>query len=75
MEIRIGVQNSPREVVLESTESVAAISAAITSALDAGTTLSLKDERGRTVLVPGAAIAFVEIGAEESRRVGFGGAL
>ncbi len=72
MEIRIGVQNSPREVVLESTDSVADVSAAVSAALKGGDTLSLKDERGRTVLVPGAAIAFVEIGAEEKGRVGFG---
>ncbi|MBC3761469.1 DUF3107 domain-containing protein [Quadrisphaera oryzae] len=72
MEIRIGVQNSPREVVLESTESVADVSAAVSAALKGGTTLTLKDERGRTVLVPGAAIAFVEIGSEEKRGVGFG---
>ncbi|MGQ7298292.1 DUF3107 domain-containing protein [Streptomyces sp. NP160] len=72
MEIRIGVQNSPREVVLESTDSVADVSAAVSAALKGGTTLTLKDERGRTVLVPGAAIAFVEIGSEEKRGVGFG---
>ncbi|PWJ56207.1 Protein of unknown function [Quadrisphaera granulorum] len=72
MEIRIGVQNSPREVVLESNDSVADVSAAVSAALKGGTTLSLKDERGRTVLVPGAAIAFVEIGSEEKRGVGFG---
>lgn len=72
MEIRIGVQNSPREVVLESADSVADVSAAVSAALKGGTTLSLKDERGRTVLVPGAAIAFVEIGSEEKRGVGFG---
>jgi hypothetical protein len=72
VEIRIGVQNSPREVVLESTDSVADVSAAVSAALKGGTTLTLKDERGRTVLVPGAAIAFVEIGSEEKRGVGFG---
>ncbi|MEH3075210.1 DUF3107 domain-containing protein [Quadrisphaera setariae] len=72
MEIRIGVQNSPREVVLESNDSVADVSAAVSAALKGGTTLTLKDERGRTVLVPGAAIAFVEIGSEEKRGVGFG---
>jgi len=72
VEIRIGVQNSPREVVLESNDSVAEVSAAVSAALKGGTTLSLQDERGRTVLVPGPAIAFVEIGSEEKSRVGFG---
>lgn len=72
MEVRIGVQNVAREVVLESTQSPAEVTAAVSAAIEGGTTLSLQDERGRTVVVPAAAIAFVEVGAEESRRVGFG---
>jgi Protein of unknown function (DUF3107) len=72
VEVRIGVQNVAREVVLESTQTPAEVGAAVTAAIKGGTTLSLQDERGRTVVVPATAIAFVEIGAEESRRVGFG---
>jgi hypothetical protein len=34
--------------------------------------LNLTDDRGRLVLVPGALIGYVEIGAPESRKVGFG---
>ena len=71
MEIRIGVQNATREVVLESHESAKDVEKTVTAAITAGDVLSLQDDRGRTVLVPAAAIAFVEIGAEESRRVGF----
>ena len=72
MEIRIGVQNATREVVLESQQSAKDVEAAVSAALTGGTVLSLQDEKGRTVLVPATAVAFVEIGAEESRRVGFG---
>ncbi len=72
MEIRIGVQNAAREVVLESGDSAQAVEATVSAALEDGGVLSLKDEKGRTVLVPAAAIAFVEIAVEESRRVGFG---
>ncbi len=72
MEIRIGVQNTVREVVLESQQSAGDVTAAVSAALEGGTVLSLKDEKGRTVLVPASAIGFVEIGVEESRRVGFG---
>ncbi|SDQ72058.1 DUF3107 domain-containing protein [Quadrisphaera sp. DSM 44207] len=72
MEIRIGVQNVPREVVLESSETAADVGAAVAAALRGGSPLTLKDERGRTVIVPAEAIAFVELGAEEARRVGFG---
>ena len=34
--------------------------------------LKLVDERGRTVMVPGAKIAYVEVGANTKGRVGFG---
>lgn len=72
MEIRIGVQNTSREVVLESQQSAGDVTAAVSAALQDGGVLSLQDEKGRTVLVPAASIGFVEIGVEESRRVGFG---
>ena len=72
MEVRIGVQNVAREVVLESSQSAAEVGAAVTAAIKGGTALTLKDERGRTVIIPSGAIAFVEVGAEEARRVGFG---
>lgn len=72
MEIRIGVQNATREVVLESQQSAKEVEATVSAAIEGGTVLSLQDDKGRTVLVPAAAVAFVEIGAEESRRVGFG---
>lgn len=72
MEIRIGVQNATREVVLESQQSAKDVETTVAAALEGGGVLSLQDEKGRTVLVPAAAIGYVEIGAEESRRVGFG---
>ncbi len=72
MEIRIGVQNATREVVLESTQSAATVEKAVAAALDSGSVLRLEDDKGRTVLVPATTIGYVEIGAEESRRVGFG---
>lgn len=72
MEIKIGVQHSPREVALDSDQSVEEVHAAVAKAIDTGTLLTLTDDRGRTVLVPGTKIAYVEIGAPSSRRVGFG---
>lgn len=72
MEIRIGVQNATREVVLESTQSAATVEKAVAAALEGGSVLRLEDDKGRTVMVPSATIGYVEIGAEESRRVGFG---
>jgi hypothetical protein len=37
-----------------------------------GSELRLTDEKGRQVIVPGNVLGYVEIGAEEVRRVGFG---
>lgn len=72
MEIKVGVENTPREVALESEQTPEQVTAAVEAALANGTVLSLTDDRGRTVLIPGSKIAYVEIGAPSSRRVGFG---
>jgi hypothetical protein len=72
VEIKVGVENTPREVALESEQTPEQVTAAVEAALANGSLLSLTDDRGRTVLIPGAKIAYVEIGAPSSRRVGFG---
>lgn len=72
MEIKIGVQDTPREIGLESTQSKDEVAQAVADAVASGSMLSLTDDKGRTVLVPGAKIAYVEIGLESARKVGFG---
>lgn len=71
MEVKIGVQNVARELVLETDSSAKDVEAAVASALKGGT-LSLTDTKGRVLVVPSAALAYIEIGVEEVRRVGFG---
>ena len=71
MEIKIGVQHSGRELVLESAQSSDEVTSLVAAAVKDGTLLSLVDEKGRLVIVPGDRIAFVEIGAQEVRKVGF----
>ena len=72
MEIKIGVQNIGREIVLESAEDADAVAKVVEDAITNGSELRLKDDKGRVIIVPGNALGYVEIGAEESRRVGFG---
>ena len=72
MEIKIGVQHSSRELVLESTQTPDEVIALVSAAVGDGSLLSLTDEKGRTVVVPGNRVAYLEIGAAEGRRVGFG---
>jgi hypothetical protein len=71
MEIRIGVQNVSREIVVETDKSSDDISALVTKALTGGV-LDLMDVQGRRVVVPSSALAYVQIGEEVKRRVGFG---
>lgn len=72
MEVKIGVQYTAREIVLESGQSPDDIERLVTAALDAGGVLALADEKGRRVLVPIEKLAYVEIGESLERRVGFG---
>ncbi|MCL2091324.1 MAG: DUF3107 domain-containing protein [Micrococcales bacterium] len=72
MEITIGVQNLPREVTLDSDQTVEEVTKAVHDALSSGKgALDLTDQRGRRVIVPTAAIGYIEIGAETRGRVGF----
>jgi hypothetical protein len=72
MEIRIGIQNSPRELGFESSESPSAVQKKIADAIENGTPhLTLTDENGRLYIVPTASLAYVEVGSEKARRVGF----
>lgn len=72
MEIKIGVQDTVREVALDSNDTSEEVIAAVEAAIASGEVLKLIDERGRTVMVPGAKIAYVEVGANTKGRVGFG---
>ena len=72
MEVKIGVQRTPREIVLESVLSPDEVEQAVRDALkDPAGLLSLVDEKGRRVVVPSALLAYVEIAEADHRRVGF----
>ena len=72
MEIKVGVKQVSREVVVESNQTAAEVEKAVNSALDKESVLVLADVHGRKVLIPGASIGYVDIGEESARRVGFG---
>jgi archaellum component FlaG (FlaF/FlaG flagellin family) len=72
VEVKIGIQNVGREIVLESALDADAVAKIVGDAIANGTDLRLTDEKGRQVIVPGSVLGYVEIGAEEVRRVGFG---
>ncbi|HVM08640.1 MAG TPA: DUF3107 domain-containing protein [Acidimicrobiales bacterium] len=73
MEIRIGVTQTPREIEVDLEDGdAAALRSQVESAVGSETgMLWLTDRRGRTVGVPAAKIAYIEISPQEERRVGF----
>ena len=70
MEIRIGIRDNGRDIGFETDLSAKEISEQVKAGLSAGM-LELTDSKGRSYLVPASSVAYIEIGAEESRRVGF----
>jgi archaellum component FlaG (FlaF/FlaG flagellin family) len=72
VEVKIGIQNVGREIVLESALDADAVAKIVAEAVSKGSELRLTDEKGRQIIVPGNVLGYVEIGAEEVRRVGFG---
>ena len=72
MEVKIGVQNANRELVIDSGESSDDVEKAVAKALGAEDgVLTLTDTKGRKVLVPADKLAYVEIGSPTVGPVGF----
>ena len=73
MEVKIGVAESPRELVVSSGQSPDEVQTLVEAALSGSSeTLALEDEKGRRYVVPSKRIAYVEIAPSDVRRVGFG---
>jgi len=72
VEVKIGVQYAPRELVIDSAQSPAEVEESVTNAISAADgVLSLVDETGRRIIVPVSKIAYVEIAEAVARPVGF----
>jgi hypothetical protein len=73
VEVKIGVTDSPRELVFNSALTPAEVEKLVTDGLgEDSAVVALTDEKGRRFLVQAKRIAYVEIGAADGRRVGFG---
>ena len=74
MEVKIGIQSVPRELVVETDTPAETIERELAAALENGghSVLTLTVTKGGKVMVPADKIAYVELGGAESRRVGFG---
>jgi predicted RNA-binding protein (virulence factor B family) len=72
MDIKIGIRQSAREISFESAQTAVEVEAQVAKVLEAGSKLlKLVDNKGRLFIVPADALAYIEIGEEETRRVGF----
>jgi len=75
VDVRIGITQTPKELEVELADDTDrdALLTQIAEQMEGEGTLTLTDRRGKTVLVPVAKVAYVEVGASATaRRVGFG---
>ena len=80
MEVKIGIQSVPRELIIETDETQAEIEMRLAETLSAylgsegrpSPVFVLTSAKGGRVLIPADKIAFIEFTTDQSRRVGFG---
>jgi Protein of unknown function (DUF3107) len=75
MEVKIGIQSVPRELVVETDATAEEVERDLAAALatpDAKAVFALTTQKGGRVLVPADKIAFIEFTTDQARRVGFG---
>ncbi|SES43980.1 DUF3107 domain-containing protein [Actinokineospora terrae] len=72
MEVKVGVADTARELVLSSSQTPDEVEALVADALrDTNGQLVLLDDKGRRFVVPAGRVAYVEIGSADTRKVGF----
>ena len=71
VEVKIGVENVQRELVVEVDASPEHVQGQLSEALDGSGILTLVDTKGRSVVVPAAKVAYLEIGSGSRGGVGF----
>jgi uncharacterized protein DUF3107 len=72
VEVKIGIKDTPRELVVSSGQSADEVEKLVSDALKSSDGLfRLTDDKGRKFLVPSDRIAYVEIAPSDVRKVGF----
>lgn len=72
MEVKIGIKDTPRELVVSSGQSAEEVESLVADALKSADGLfRITDDKGRKYLVPSERIAYVEIAPADVRKVGF----
>jgi hypothetical protein len=80
VEVKIGIQSVPRELIIETDETQAEIEMRLEGALAAyiegsrqsSPVFAVTSPKGGRILIPADKIAFIEFSTDQARRVGFG---
>jgi hypothetical protein len=71
VEVKIGIQSAPRELIVETESDADEVEAAVKAAIADSGVLVVATAKGGRVLVPADKIAYLEFGDMQARRVGF----
>lgn len=72
MEVKIGITDIAREVVIETTASADEVTNQLREALKNDDLFELADGRDRRLLIPAHRIGYLDLGSGATRTVGFG---
>jgi hypothetical protein len=72
VEVKIGVQYAARELSVATESEPDAVLDALNQAIKDDTVFVLTDDKGRTVAVPAARVAYLDFTSDAGRKVGFG---
>ncbi|WP_022868729.1 DUF3107 domain-containing protein [Schaalia vaccimaxillae] len=71
MNVTVGLVGSAREITLELPIDEDALASRLTEAVNQNTVLELTDTKGQRTLIPGRAVAYIQVTDQQERRVGF----
>lgn len=72
MEVKVGIQHINREITVETDAAASKVIEAFEKAISDDGLLTLTDTKGGSTLIRATTIAYLDLGKEQTRRVGFG---
>ncbi|WP_432557987.1 DUF3107 domain-containing protein [Granulicoccus sp. GXG6511] len=72
MEVKVGIQHITRELTVETDDTATQVIEAFQKAIAEDGLLTLTDTKGGSTLIRAASVAYLDLGKEQPRRVGFG---
>lgn len=72
MDVKIGIQHIARELTIDTEQSADDIVAAYQKAVAEGGTFEVADTKGGRTVLRADGVAYLDLGSEKARKVGFG---